>query len=101
MLTAQTLYRSTLVAAALAAASLVVPSAANAHERGCREHGAERHWQPVEAPREFRPRHGMPFRPWLETGRRCADREYRPVFLTAARARVGVELPGGWVRATL
>jgi hypothetical protein len=101
MLTAQTLYRTTLVAAALAAASLVAPSAANAHERGWREHGSERHWQPVEAPREFRPRHGLPFRPWLETRRICADREYRPVILTAPSARVGLEPPGYWVRATL
>ena len=93
MMTAQTLYRTTLVAAALASASLVAPSAAYAHERGWREHGSERHWQPVEAPRGFRPR--------LETRRICADREYRPVILAAPRARVGLELPGLWVRATL
>ena len=80
MLTAQTLYRTTLVAAALAAASLIAPSAANAHERGWREHGSERYWQPLAERREFRPRHGLPYRPWVETGRICADRDYRPVF---------------------
>ena len=101
MLTAQTLYRTTLVAAALAAASLLAPSAASAHERGWREHAGERYWAPVAA--HSGSGRGTPCR----TGRGgqragCAPmRDYRPVLLTAPPARPGLELPGLQVRATL